>query len=83
VIRWVTHQSKEVISVKEGEIEILFVDVHNQYSTHYVNTYVGELVGHLLSIFPVAICLNTWKQDLLPYQILGGKSRNIEKYFSG
>jgi hypothetical protein len=37
--------------LKENEVEILFMDVHNQYSTHSVNKYAGELIGLLLNIF--------------------------------
>jgi hypothetical protein len=37
--------------LKENEIELVFMDVHNQYSTSSVNKYAGELIGLLLNIF--------------------------------
>src|SRR5688500_15511183 len=52
---------------KEGGIEIVFIDVHNQYSTSSVNKYAGELVGLLLTIFTGDALLNHLKAA--PYNL--------------
>lgn len=46
-------------NLKETEGELIFMDVHNQYTASSVNKYVSELIGILLTIFMNDFLLKT------------------------
>ncbi|MDO1450532.1 hypothetical protein Q0590_29925 [Rhodocytophaga aerolata] len=53
--------------LKEKEVELVFMDVHNQYAASSVNKYAGELIGILLTIFMDDSLLKTLEAE--PYSL--------------